>query len=336
MDIIPNALPTANERFSTAFPSSQTYSHMTASDNSRVHNGNAYYVTYNCYAGHALPLPIHDDTCHPPAVDALTRPSQKRKRSVKDAENEMQDGRQRLTLAAALESLGQYSKSMQQQRDGKEGSEIAAQLTVILETLGQERSDSDISRGLDDQVQRLSEQLRLTKRVKINAPPPRPQLSRLHKANHKVVHVRFGQWQISLLSKEMTSRMIDGQADTEIYSSLHVQHAFNRRGPPIAAYFGERHTVDHTTSLHPIVSSYNQVDNSSKVFGLVECDDLDGLMRLLAIGEASIRDCDAEGRSLLFVSLTTTAAGKQLTAYSTLARMRASTSASSLWTAAPM
>jgi hypothetical protein len=283
---------------------------MTASGNSRVHNGNAYYVTYNCYLGHALPLPIHDDRCQPPAVDALARPSQKRRRSVKDAENESQVGRKRLTLAAALESLGQYSKSMQQQRDGKEGSEIATQLTVILETLGQGRPDSDVSRGLDDQVERLLDQLQRTKRVKINAPPPRSQLLRLHKANHKVVHVRFGQWQISLLTKELTSRMVDGQVDTEIYSSLHVQHAFNSRGPPIAAYFGESYNADHTTSLHPIVSSYNQVDSSSKVFDLVERDDLNGLMRLLAVGEASIRDCDAEGRSLLFVGLITIAAGK--------------------------
>jgi hypothetical protein len=310
MDIIPNALPTADERFSTAFPSSQTYSHMTASGNSRVHNGNAYYVTYNCCPGHGLPLQIHDDTRQQPAIEDLARSSQKRKRSVEDVENDMQDGRQRLTLAAALESLGQYSKSMQQQRDGKEGSEIATQLTVILETLGQGRPDSDVSRGLDDQVERLLDQLRRTKRVKINAPPPRSQLSRLHKANHKVVHVRFGQWQISLLTKELTSRMVDGQVDTEIYSSLHVQHAFNSRGPPIAAYFGESYNADHTTSLHPIVSSYNQVDSSSKVFDLVERDDLNGLMRLLAVGEASIRDCDAEGRSLLFVGLITIAAGK--------------------------
>jgi hypothetical protein len=305
MDIIPDALPIADERSSATLPSSQTYSHINASDNSRVHCGNAYYVTYNCHAGNALPLPIHDDACQQPAVHALARPSQKRKRSAEDVENDTQDSRQRLTLAAALESLGQYSKSMQQQRDGKEGSEIAAQLTVILDRLEQERSDSVISQGLDDQVQRLLDQLRQTKRVKINAPPPRSQLLRLHKANHKVAHVKLGQWQISLVTKELTSRMANGQVDTEIYSALHVQHAFSSRGPPIAAYFGERHNADYTTSLHPIVSSYNQVDDSSKVFDLVTFDDLDGLMRLFAVGEASIRDCDEIGRSLLFVSLAT-------------------------------
>jgi hypothetical protein len=309
MDIIPNALPTPDERFNTTFPSSQTYSHMTASGNSRVHNGNAYYVTYNCYAEHALPQSVHDDTCQRPAIEEPARPSQKRKRSVEDVENNMEDGRHRVTLAAALENLGQYSKSMPQQREGREGSEIATQLTVILERLGQAKSDSDISPNLDDQVQRLLDQLRQTKRVKINAPSPRSQLLRLHKANHKVARVKFGQWQISLVTKTLTSRMVNGEVDTEIYFALHVQHVFDAKGPPIAAYFGERHNVDHMTSLHPIVSSYNQVDNSSKVFGLVECDDLGGLMRLLAVGEASIRDCDAEGRSLLFVSHLTTAAG---------------------------
>jgi hypothetical protein len=286
MDIILNALPIADERSGTALPSSQTYSHITASDNSKVHCGNAYYVTYNCYAGHVLPLPTQDDTCQQPANEDLARPSQKRKRFVEDVENDVQDGRQRLTLAAALDNLGQYSKSMPHQREGREGSEIAAQLTVILERLGRARSDNDVSQSLDEQVQRLLDQLRQTKRVKINAPPPRSQLSRLRKANHKVTHVKFGQSQISLVTKELTSRTVNGQVDTEIYSALHVQHVFDARGPPIAAYFGERHNVDHTTSLHPIVSSYNQVDNSSKVFGLVECDDLGGLMRLLAVGEA--------------------------------------------------
>ena len=49
--------------------------------------------------------------------------------------------------------------------------------------------------------------------------------------------------------------------------------------------------------------SYNRVDSGAKVFKLVENDDLAGLMTLFVRGEASMRDCDEAGRSLLSVSL---------------------------------
>jgi hypothetical protein len=204
-------------------------------------------------------------------------------------------------------------------REGREGSEIATQLIITLERLGQARPDSEIHQILDNQVQRLLDQVQQTKRYKISAPTPRSQLLRLYKANHKVVHVRFGQWQIPLVTEQLTSRMLDGHVDTEVYSALHAQHAFNTRAPPIAACFGD------------IIQSSGQL---IKVFNLVECDDLNGLMRLLAVGKASIRDYDAQGRSLPFVSITTIVAVQQLTVYSTLARMRASTSLGSLWTVA--
>jgi hypothetical protein len=61
--------------------------------------------------------------------------------------------------------------------------------------------------------------------------------------------------------------------------------------------------------MHPIVLAYNQVNSGAQVFKLVEEDDLDGLMRFLALGQASIRDCDEAGRSLLHVSLLESSVG---------------------------
>jgi hypothetical protein len=49
--------------------------------------------------------------------------------------------------------------------------------------------------------------------------------------------------------------------------------------------------------------AYRNVDSSSKVFELIRDDDVNGLTRLIALQEASRRDCDAEGRSLLYVSI---------------------------------
>ena len=86
----------------------------------------------------------------------------------------------------------------------------------------------------------------------------------------------------------------------ETCSALHVQHI--SRGSVVSAFFGERDNIDHVTTLCPVVTAYNQVSNDSEVFRIVEQDSLDDLLRMLAIGEASIRDCDEGGRSLLLVS----------------------------------
>lgn len=96
---------------------------------------------------------------------------------------------------------------------------------------------------------------------------------------------------------------------TETCSALNVQHAAGSRGPYIAAYFVESINLDRTTTMHPIVLAYNQVDNDAQVLELVKNDNLDGLMRHLALGQASIRDCDEASRSLLHVSLIAPGAG---------------------------
>ena len=86
----------------------------------------------------------------------------------------------------------------------------------------------------------------------------------------------------------------------ETCSALNVQHL--SKGSGISAFFGERDNIDHVTTLCPAVTAYNQVSNDSEVFQITRKDSLDDLLRMLAIGEASIRDCDEEGRSLLLVS----------------------------------
>jgi hypothetical protein len=57
------------------------------------------------------------------------------------------------------------------------------------------------------------------------------------------------------------------------------------------------------STIHPIVLAYNQISHTERVFELVANDDLCNLMRLFQSGEASVRHCDEEGRSLLFVSV---------------------------------
>lgn len=285
----------------TASSSNQTFSHITASGSSRVHNGNNYYITYQCSTGRG-PMPeLRSD--QQARVEQVSQLTQKRKRPVSDAPEMTRDDQKRQTLATVLESLGQYSKSMQQQSEGEQSTRIAAQLAIILESFEHAVSDEDNTADLDYRLQDLKHQLRRAKSIKINAISAQARTSKHYMAQSKIKMIAWGRWEISLMTKTLHSRSGDGQMLTETCSALNVQHAAGSRGPCIAAYFGESIDLDRTITMHPIVLAYNQVDNDAQVLKLVKNDDLDGLMRYLTLGQASIRDCDKAGRSLLHVSL---------------------------------
>lgn len=275
----------------------QSYCNIFAQDNSRLHLGNNYYVTYSNLASHEYVQPLSSEISH---SDHFAPTSQKRKRSASNCEDAMHRAGPRQTLAVVLDSLGEYSRSMQQLKDGDKGREMAAQLQVILTSLNQTAQDEMVSKDLDDQIQKLQLQLRGTRRIKINGALPRPLTSGVHTANTKSFCVTIGHWAISLTTKTMTSRASPYKTLLETCSTLRVQHS--SRGSGISAFFGERDDIDQVTTLCPMVMAYNQVGNGSKVFKLAKSDSLDDLLRLLAIGEASIRDCDEEGRPLLLVS----------------------------------
>jgi hypothetical protein len=293
-------LRSVEECFTTTSSGSQSYSHITASGSSRVHNGNNYYITYECSTGRD-PIPIPSSNQHT-TIEHVSRSSRKRKRSASNVSETTRDEQERQTLANVLESLGQYSKSIQQQSEGEQSTRIAAQLAIILERFEQAASDEDNTADLNRQLQDLKYQLRQARIIKINAISPLAHASRHYKAQSKLTRIVWGHWEISWSTKTLHSRSADGQMLTETCSALNVQHTIGSRGPCIAAYFRESIDFDRTETMHPVVLAYNQVSSDAKVFELVKNDDLDGFMRRLALGQASIRDCDEAGRSLLHVS----------------------------------
>ncbi|GAB7326433.1 hypothetical protein MBLNU13_g10445t1 [Cladosporium sp. NU13] len=289
--------PRVHEHLLTTSSSHQSFSHISASGSSRVHNGNNYYITYECSTGHGpMPLLRSDQQA---TVGQVSRLSQKRKRPVSDAPVITRDAQKRQTLATVLESLGQYSKSIQQQSEGEQSTRIADQLAIVLESLEQVSFDENKATDLDCQLQDLKHQLRRARSIKINAISPQAHASRPYNAQTKLTRIAWGQCEISLRTKTLHSRSCDGQMLTETCSALNVQHAVGSRGPCIAVYFRESVDFDRTMTMHPIVLAYNQVDNDAQVLKLVKNDDLDGFLRHLALGKASIRDCDEAGRSLL-------------------------------------
>lgn len=128
-----------HEHFITAPSSSQTYSHISASGSSRAHNGNNYFITYDCSPGYGSP-PVSLGA-QQAMMEHVSRSSQKRKRSVSEVPESTHGNGERQTLATVLESLGQYSKSMEQQSQGQQSTRIAAQLAVILKSFEQALSD---------------------------------------------------------------------------------------------------------------------------------------------------------------------------------------------------
>lgn len=55
-------------------------------------------------------------------------------------------------------------------------------------------------------------------------------------------------------------------------------------------------------STKPVVSFSTHIPYDSPVFSAIEDGDLDGLIKLLSEGQASLNDRDVEGRCLLHVS----------------------------------
>ena len=74
----------------------------------------------------------------------------------------------------------------------------------------------------------------------------------------------------------------------------------------VVAYFQHRVDSSGFWSFNPMISIHTIVPADSEVFRVIEEGDLEGLVRLFQNGEASLRDCDPRGRSLLAVSCTAT------------------------------
>lgn len=209
-------------------------------------------------------------------------------------------------LDGVLASLSRFSMSMSQSKQGEHGIKIAAQLSVVLRFL-QEVAKTEtgipVPKSVSRQIHHLRRRMKQTTTVKINTVRQQQGAIQLSKAQSQVFVVQVGQWEIRFLTKTLESRDAGDSLAVRTHSTLHVRSLGASKGPHIAAFFEECTNCEHTALIHPIVFAYNEVDRRAKVLDVVRSDDLGGLMKLLHIGEASLRDCDEEGRALLSVSI---------------------------------
>jgi hypothetical protein len=288
----------------TLVQGSRNYTNITASGSSRVHNGDVYHcVLYHSSCGHDR-SPVSSVQIWRDVIRGETeRLALQRETYRDDARENARSGEEQENLAIVLNSLGDCSKSGLQHVGGEQSKSIAALLAVVLDTLNQVAMGEALSGDADRQVQDLKDQLKRTKQIAINAACPRLQNAQLSRANSKIFSIATGHWQISLTVKTVVSQCTDGNFEDIVCSTLHVQPACGSVGARVTAIFREKTDIREMSTIHPIVLAYNQISHTERVFELVANDDLCNLMRLFQSGEASVRHCDEEGRSLLFVSV---------------------------------
>lgn len=241
---------------------------------SRQHIGNnTYLTTYNLFWN-------ADTTMLPSLRAARSRPS----------------------LDVALACLRQHATGAPTQKTGTDSASIGAQLDVILNTITQPEHGSGPSREMNKQIENLRKQIEEPRSIGVNTPCSRQRVAQFSRAESKVLSVMSGHWQITLTMKTVKSSCVDIRAFIQTRSVLHVRRLRSGEGTHITAFFDEESSVEKHTSFSPIIFTYRQVRNTDIIFKLVANDDLRSLNDLLREGEACLRDCDEDGRSLLFVS----------------------------------
>jgi hypothetical protein len=283
------------------FQSGQRFSNIEARDMSRIQNGNnTYFITYNLFrdTDDVILLPADGGLrgTLPASIERLPiGGSQRTNRAVR------QDRRQQ-SMDVAMTSLEQHATCARELKTGKDRANIWADLAVILDTLARSGYGNGPPNELDDRIQNLSKQIERSASIKINTPCPRQQVARSSRAETKILSVHAGSWQITLSTKIVKSGCVDGEFDIQTCSALHVQHLRSGEGTHLTALFNEKSSIEGYTSLPPVLFTYRQVRNTDRIFQLVANDDIRSLNELLRAREVCLRDCDEDGRSLLFVS----------------------------------
>lgn len=268
---------------------------------SRIHNGNnTYFITCNLFRS-------TDDTILLPADEELRAilhasterlPMQESQRTNCAVR---QDRRQQ-SMDVAMTSLEQHATCARELKTGKDRASIWTHLAVILDTLARSGHGNGPPNEVEDQIQNLNKQIERSMSIKINTPCPRQQVAQSSRAETKILSVHAGSWQIILSTRTVKSGCVDGEFDIQTCSALHVQHLRRGEGTHLTALFNEKSSIEGYTSLPPVLLTYRQVRNTDRIFQLVANDDLRSLNELLRAREVCLRDCDEDGRSLLFVS----------------------------------
>lgn len=275
------------------------YPHMEISGNARVQNGNIYIREFHGPLPDSLPSNIQLNRNG--ALENTTRPPRKRKRSVcEGGDRRIRKGNP--FLVKAISHLGELSTSIRGHKHNEAAEKIVSRILTILKAIDS-NGDSLQSGHTKKELARMRKGLTLTNSVGINSMVDRRLPEQVIEAKRKCSMVALNRWDIFLDTKMWEALDEHGRKISGSFSALHLEPLDFTSASPIAAFFGE--TIDHlsrTSVIHPAVLSYRTVSNQSEVFKVIKRDDIARLKELILHQEATMWDCDEEGRTLLHVS----------------------------------
>ncbi|GAB7325794.1 hypothetical protein MBLNU13_g09883t1 [Cladosporium sp. NU13] len=236
--------------------------------------------------------------------------SLKRRRSPNEKEHKHKLDKEE-SLEHALSKLGKFSKSVQDQRIGKDAKKIVRRIALAIDAVKTQQAGlpghpnaEPFTRMEHDRsdFKNIKKNLKITGRVDVNTGFRRRQSTKLTRAIRKYDKIAFEQWVISLKTLTIESRNSDGTAVIYSLVTLYLEPRVSGSGLPVTVYFGETRTHKGVNFINPVILAYRIVPNESEVFEAIEKDDLKGLITLLAAGKATVRDCDEDGTTLLHVN----------------------------------
>jgi hypothetical protein len=263
-------------------PTSQSYRDFHISGNARVHNGNYQYIVNNVFETDSTPF----STAH-------ERGTQEQ-RGV-----HVGRGAESHTLARSLRVLYAFSNAIPHTLSGQDAARISRHMSIVLHTLAQQSSGKDCGHTEDDLSSLIPD---ASRRVKIdgnaNTKIPQQALDTLRERSTTTV----GTAQISVDTTFWTQLDLDGRHVAQTISTLRFRPLARLSGSPFAICFGETVSHDSRATKYHLLIAYRAASRTSAAFEMVRRNDVHGLARSFAVGEATPRDHDEENFTLLYVS----------------------------------
>ena len=205
------------------------------------------------------------------------------------------------SLDTVLKKLGKLSLSVRHRKEGDAAEKIARRIAAVFEAITAHGEDETWDKTAARHLGKLGATVEWEEKFDINSTPQRKPISKYAKAKTRRVFVQIGRWDISLTTITRDSPLEGSLCYVETFSTLRVEPRRQSSGSALAVFFSECWDGRATSTIPPTVLAYKMVNDDAEVFQRIKDDDLDGLIRLLACGKASIHDCDGSGRSLLHV-----------------------------------
>jgi hypothetical protein len=278
-----------------------SYHNSFVSDNGRAHFGDVYTGTVNYYLTPSVEHePLYATIAAPLLLDQAKRTNRKRKRTVDEHGVEPHESQQD-SLDIVLGKLQKLAALVETPLRDTPASKVAGRIGAILDALRTSGFGCPLHKHSGDEWNTLQGRLTKSTQVTVNSSPPVLGHEHSVRVERKQDVLRYGGWEISLTTTATRSPGNSGHATDQCMSVLRLEPQCVHVGSPLVGFFGVRTDYWQTNVLHPVIFAYRTVPHDSEVFRIIERDDVEGLIKLLATQKVTIRDCDEAGRSLLQV-----------------------------------